>query len=111
MKTRSRSQADGSLGIKVSIIATTKTVPSFLFHTVLGIDQRLCQGQGVRSATGLCHYDPQRSIDRRVALKVGDKRPQRDVITGDSDDLIHELLLQPRGNTHYHPEDNKDHKG
>jgi hypothetical protein len=44
-------------------------------------------------------------------IKIGDNRPQRDVITGDSDDLIHELVLQPRGNTHYHPEDNKDRKG
>jgi hypothetical protein len=33
------------------------------------------------------------------------------VIAGDSDDLIHELVLQPRRNTHYDPEDNKDRKG
>src|SRR5262245_6817098 len=43
-------------------------------------------------------------------IKVSDKRPQRDVITGDSDDLIHKLMLQPCGNTNYYPEDNQDHK-
>jgi hypothetical protein len=32
------------------------------------------------------------------------------VITGDSDDLIHELVLQPRGNTHYRTEDDQNHK-
>src|SRR5262249_37367437 len=43
-------------------------------------------------------------------IKVSNKRPQRNVITGDSDDLIHKLMLQPCGNTNYHPEDNQDHK-
>src|SRR5262249_6321863 len=38
----------------------------------------------------------------RTHIKVGDQRPQGNVILGDGDDLIHELMLQPCGNAYYH---------
>jgi hypothetical protein len=53
-------------------------------------------------------FDKYRSYRAEAGFKNERVFPPAITSLCDSDDLIHELVLQPRRNTHYDPEDNKD---